>query len=189
MGKFKQILFAGRDSDKIPEFSSLSLHDSDDEAGGARQSNSPQFMTPQKPSRPAPKEEDLEAAIESGDFSALEGLGLKLALLARMGDLSGIKRITGQGDSARNSYGSYKSRDNSFQGPPTSSSSLSTPDTVVAVPTSPISPRLGSLNYFTRGSCGDRVCYSPYITSVKSTGNGLSSERVSPDFCRVSVIC
>ncbi len=123
----------------------------------------------------------METAIEGSDFAALEGLGLKLALMARMGDIAGIRRMTGQSDLSRNSSGSSKSPLASFQGSSTSSSVFSTPDTVVAIPTSPISPRMGILNYSSRGMYCDRVTYSQYITSVKTSGEsgqGISADRV-----------
>ena len=170
----------GADKMTIPDFSSLTLHDGEDDARNSRNSISQSFDTPNKLSQESIHDEDLDSAIESKDFAVLEGLGLKLALMARMGDLSGIKRIIGQSciDSNLKSVGSVKSQDNDFHGPETSSSLLSTPDTVVAAPTSPISPRLGMSNYFSRGLYGDRMSFSPYITSVKSTGQGISSERV-----------
>lgn len=163
----------------IPDLSSLSLqNDSDDDNCASNNGHGGNFVTPQKQAQHGDKDVDLETAIEGSDFAALEGLGLKLALMARMGDIAGIRRMTGQSDLSRNSSGSSKSPFASFQGSSTSSSVFSTPDTVVAIPTSPISPRMGILNYSSRGMYCDRVTYSPYITSVKTSGQGISADRV-----------
>lgn len=165
----------------IPDLSALSLqHDSDDDNSSSHYNSSKgdNFITPQKQPQHTNGEVNLESAIESNDLAALEGLGLKLALMARMGDIVGIRRMIEQSDSSRNPFGSSKGRD-SFQGPSTSSSLFSTPETVVAAPTSPISPRLGLSSFSSRSLYGDRLLFSPYITSVKTAGQAISSDRVN----------
>jgi hypothetical protein len=168
----------------LQEFSALSLQqlesDAEDEFLASNRSSANGFVTPHKQPDSSAPEQDLDAAIDNSDFGALEKLGLKLALLARMGDLAGIKRIAGQTEFTRNSFGSFKSRDeNMFQGPSTSSSQFSTPETVVAVPSSPISPHLGMSEYYPSKSFENRTSFSTYITSVKTGTQGISAERVS----------
>ena len=116
-------------------------------------------------------ERDLDSAIDNADFSALEKIGNMMTLLAQKRDITGIRRIAGMCAARK------PCDDTRGQGPPTSSTTYSTPDTIVASPHSPISPSLTS-SFFVR-SRPLSMSYSKFITTVKTGPSGLVAEKAS----------
>jgi hypothetical protein len=171
------------ETDRIQhEFSVLSVHvesDGLDESFRLNRAAAMGFVTPQKVFCSSASVQNLGAAIENRDFAALEELGRKLTQLARMGDLTGIEQIARANSRISVEAKFMNHNENLLEVPLTSSSLYSTPETVIAVPSSPISPLPKRSQLYPSKLFENRTSFSPYITSVKPTVHGFSSERVS----------